>query len=136
MINIFSYKNIKAHILSNGVNPDEYYISILSTGGVNGIPIFENISNVYTMIFDDVTYDCLKTQYPDGNGLRWARAMTEQQADGVAQFVKQIPANATINIHCAWGHSRSKAVAAAIENAITTTGNKLVYKLIKERLHK
>jgi predicted protein tyrosine phosphatase len=136
MINIFSYKNIKAHISLNGVNPDEYYISILSTGGVNGIPIFENISNVCTMIFDDVTYDCLKTQYPDGNGLRWAKAMTERQADSLCKFVKQIPTDVTINIHCAWGHSRSKAIAAAIENATSTTGNKLVYKLIKERLHK
>lgn len=136
MINIFSYKNMKAHILSNGVNPDEYYVSVLSTGGVNGIPIFENVPNVCTLVFDDVEYDCLKTQYPDGNGLRWARAMTALQADSLCKFVKQIPTNTTINIHCAWGHSRSKAVAAAIENATTTTGNKLVYTLIKERLHK
>jgi predicted protein tyrosine phosphatase len=135
MIKVFSYDQMKNYVSSNEIKSDEYYISILSTGGPYGIPIFKQSPNIFTMIFDDVKYNCLKTQYPDGNGLRWARAITEQQADSVARFVNQIPTNATINIHCAWGHSRSKAVAAAIENAIPA-GNKLVYTLIRERLHK
>lgn len=136
MIKIFSYDQMENYISSNGVNPDEYYISILSTGGPYGIPIFKPSLNICTMIFDDVQTDCLKSKYPDGNGLRWAKAMTAEQADDLCEFIRGIPDHSIINVHCAWGHSRSKAIAFAIENKPNTSNNLLVYNLIKERLHR
>ena len=136
MIKIFSYDQMENYISSNGVNPDEYYISILSTGGPYGIPIFNPSLNICTMIFDDVQTDCLKSKYPDGVGLRWAKAMTAEQADDLCEFIRGIPDHSIINVHCAWGHSRSKAIAFAIENKPNTSNNLLVYNLIKERLHR
>ena len=127
---------MKNYISSNGVNPDEYYISILSTGGPYGIPIFKPSPNICTMIFDDVQTDCLKSKYPDGVGLRWAKAMTAAQADDLCEFIRGILDHSIINVHCAWGHSRSKAIAFAIENKPNTSNNLLVYNLIKERLHR
>lgn len=136
MIKIFSYDQMENYISSNGVNSDEYYISILSTGGPYGIPIFKQSPNIFTMIFDDVQTDCLKSKYPDGDGLRWAKAMTAEQADDLCEFIRGIPDHSIINVHCAWGHSRSKAIAFAIENKPNTSNNLLVYNLIKERLHR
>jgi predicted protein tyrosine phosphatase len=88
------------------------------------------------MSFDDVQTDCLKSKYPDGIGLRWAKAMTASQADDLCEFIREIPDHSIINVHCAWGHSRSKAIAFAIENKPNTSNNFLVYNLVKERLHK
>jgi predicted protein tyrosine phosphatase len=136
MIKVFSYDQMKNYISSNGIDSDEYYISILSTGGPYGIPIFKQSPNIFTMSFDDVQADCLKSKYPDGIGLRWAKAMTTSQADDLCEFIRKIPDHLNINVHCAWGHSRSKAIAFAIENKPNTSTNLLVYTLIKERLHK
>jgi predicted protein tyrosine phosphatase len=136
MIKIFSRDEMIDYVMSYGVSPDEYYISILPTGGPKGIPIFENnLPNVITLVFDDVTKDCIKTQYPDGIGLRYAKAMTENQADLLVSFIRKVPNNATINIHCVQGHSRSMGIKRAILNE-EPKGNKHVYSLIKERLHK
>lgn len=136
MIKVFSYDQMENYISSNGVDSDEYYISILSTGGPYGIPIFKQSPNIFTMSFDDVQHDCLKSKYPDGVGLRWAKAMTASQADDLCEFIRKIPDHSIINVHCARGHSRSKAIAFAIENKPNTRYNLLVYNLIKERLHK
>lgn len=138
MIKVFSRDAMIAHIKEVGVSPDEYYISILSTGGPKGVPIFKgSYPNVIALVFDDVTHDCIKTKYPDGVGLRFARAMTESQADRLCEFIKKIPANATINIHCVQGESRSVGIALAIENKdIEILGNRHVHKLVRERLHK
>jgi predicted protein tyrosine phosphatase len=138
MINVFSRDAMINHITLHGVQPDEYYISILSTGGPKGVPIFkEGYPNVITLVFDDVVVDCIKTKYPDGEGLRYARAMTPAQADTLCNFIKTIPNNATINVHCVQGESRSVGVALAIENKqIKTMGNRHVHKLVMERLYK
>lgn len=135
MINVFSRDAMINRIITQGVSSDEYYISILPTGGPNSMPIFDNNSpNVITLVFDDVVNDCIKTQHPHNTNLRYARAMTVHQADELCKFIKQIPSGSIINIHCVWGEKRSLAVAAAINNSYEQ-GNKLVYKLVKERLH-
>jgi len=135
MIKVFSRAAMKDYIMSYGVLPNEYYISILPTGGPKGIPIFECLSaNVITLVFDDVLTDSVKNKWPDGVGFFIAKAMTLEQADELSKFIKQIPNGATINVHCVEGKSRSVAIAAAIENA-PQAGNAHVYNLLKSRLN-
>ena len=135
MIKLFSRSSMIDYVTSYGVLPNEYYISILPTGGPKGIPIFkENYSNVITLVFDDVLTDSIKDKWPDGIGTFTAKAMTLEQADILANFIKEIPAGATINIHCVEGMSRSPAIAAAIENK-PAAGNRYVYELLMERLN-
>jgi predicted protein tyrosine phosphatase len=74
---------------------------------------------------------------PESTNLRFAKAMTTNQADLLCEFVKKIPKDATINVHCVYGESRSMGVALAIENKdIEILGNRYVHKLVRERLHK
>lgn len=132
MINVFS----RDQIIEYGYRINEYYISILPTGGPKGIPIFEDASNVLTLIFDDVEKDCVKSTYPDGNIIRFAKAMTVTQAKQVAAFIKKLPKNYTLNINCVHGVSRSAAMAAAIDNTENPqAGNKLVYDLVKKEMN-
>jgi predicted protein tyrosine phosphatase len=134
MIKIFSRNAMMDYVMSYGVLSDEYYISILPTGGPKSIPIFkESYDNVITLVFDDVLTDSIKDKWPDGVGTFTAKAMTLEQADMLANFIKEIPPGATINIHCVEGMSRSPAIAAAIENK-PAAGNQHVYKLLKEQL--
>jgi predicted protein tyrosine phosphatase len=135
MINVFSRDDMIEHVKTHGVLKDQFYISILSTGGPKGIPIFEDLPNVITEVFDDVEYDCIKTQYPDGTALRFARALTSKQADNIAAFINALPSNYILNIHCVHGASRSVAIAEAIKNKPCSKDvNKRVYKMVKERL--
>jgi predicted protein tyrosine phosphatase len=132
-IKIFSRSEMINRV-SYGVLPNEYYISILPTGGPKGDPIFDQSSNVIILVFDDVEQDLVKDKWPDGIGNFIAKAMTIQQADELCAFIKTIPNDATINIHCVEGKSRSVAVASAIENS-PQKGNAHVYKLLRDRLH-
>lgn len=132
MINVFS----RDEIIEYGYHPNEYYISILPTGGPKSVPIFKKADNVLTLVFDDVNTDCIKTKLPHSYGLRYAKAMTELQADKTAVFIETLPEDYVLNIHCVHGVSRSAAIAAAIENKPNTEfGNSRVYNLIRDRLH-
>lgn len=132
MINVFS----RNEMIEYGYRPNEYYISILPTGGPKGEPIFQPASNVLTLVFDDVEKDCVKSTYPDGNGLRFAKAMSAAQARQVAVFIKKMPKKHILNIHCVHGVSRSAAMAAAINNTENfEAGNKLVYDLVKREIN-
>lgn len=137
MIQVFSRDAMIDYINSYGVLPYVYYISILPTGGPHSVPVFkETYPNVITLIFDDVLEDCIKTP-SDGDDVRFARAMSETQADELCEFIKKIPNNATINIHCVWGKSRSLSIALAIENKeFEPLSNRHVYDLVRKRLHK
>lgn len=136
MIKVYSRKDMIEHINMVGVQKDQYYISILPTGGPHGYPIFKPEDNILTLVFDDVEYDCIKSAFPDSNNLRFARAINEKQVNLLCNFVKKIPSNKLIHIHCVHGVSRSMAVACAIENKPNSLyGNKLVYKLVREQLH-
>jgi len=136
MIKVFSRMSMIDHINLYGVSPNEYYISILPTGGPHSSPIFKGThSNIITLIFDDVLKDCIKPHHTGSIYLRSARAMTEAQADELCRFIKKIPNGAIINIHCVEGKSRSVGIALAIENKkIDLLCNKHVYNLVKERL--
>lgn len=132
MINVFS----RDEIIEYGYRPDEYYISILPTGGPYGDPIFKSSSNILTLVFDDVEQDCVKTKLPHSLELRYAKAMTETQAEEVVSFIERLPEDCTLNIHCVHGVSRSAAMAAAINNSKNTVeGNNLVYNLVRKKLH-
>ena len=135
MINIFSRNDMIEHVNTYGISKEEYYISILPTGGPKGIPIFKiPLFNVITLVFDDVEENIIKDKWPDGIGTFMAQAMKPEQADELCEFIKQIPKDAIINIHCVDGESRSVAIGAAIEHK-PIAGNTLVYKLVSERLH-
>jgi predicted protein tyrosine phosphatase len=134
MINAFSRDQMIDYYLSYGILPDEYYISILPTGGPKGVPILPNGHNIITLVFDDVVENSVKDKWPDGIGTFIAQAMTSQQADELCEFIKKIPSDANINVHCVYGQSRSAAIKAAIANQ-PLIGNPLVYRLVKERLH-
>lgn len=132
MINVFS----RDDIIKYGYRTEEYYISILPTGGPKGAPIFEKADNVLTLVFDDVEEDCIKTKLPHSYGLRYAKAFTIAQAKQVVAFIKTLPDNYVLNIHCVHGVSRSAAMAAAISNTKNTeAGNKLVYDLLKREIN-
>ena len=127
MINVFS----RDQMIAYGMLPNEYYISILPTGGPKGVSIFQNESNVLTLVFDDVQQDSIKDKWPDGIGTFVAKAMTIEQATQLVDFINSIPKNSTINIHCVDGKSRSVAIKAAILGN-KLDGNPWVYKLVKE----
>lgn len=132
MINVFS----RDEMIEYGYCPNEYYISILPTGGPKGEPIFQPAPNVLTLVFDDVEKDCIKTKLPHSYGLRYAIAITESQADQVVAFIDNLPKEYVLNIHCVHGVSRSAAMAAAIENKSNAEhGNIKVYNLIRKKLH-
>lgn len=134
MINVFSRNNMIDYVNTHGVLDNEYYISILPTGGPKGVPIFNTpLPNIITLVFDDVEENIIKDKWPDGVGTFTAQAMTAEQADELCNFIDQIPKGTTINIHCVDGTSRSVAIGAAIERK-PLAGNALVYKLVSERL--
>jgi predicted protein tyrosine phosphatase len=134
MINVFSRNDMIDYVSTHGILKDEFYISILPTGGPKGVPIFDVLlPNIITLVFDDVEENIVKDKWPDGIGTFIAQAMTTKQADELCNFIRRIPKDATINIHCVDGTSRSVAIGAAIKHK-PTAGNALVYKLVSERL--
>lgn len=112
-------------------HPDQYYISILPTGGPDGGRIVEENSKSITLVFDDVLEDGPKSLHPIAEGFFDAKAFTKEQAISLVEFIKNIPKNNVINIHCVQGRSRSIAVAKFILEQYSS-GNSLVYQLLKE----
>lgn len=111
--------------------PDQYYISILPTGGPDGGNILEENANGITLVFDDVLEDCLKSMYPIADEYFEAKAFTNSQARQLVRFIKSIPENSIINIHCVEGRSRSVAIAKFILEQYSY-GNQLVYRLLND----
>lgn len=140
MINIAVYSRIEflSYLEINNINDstveqvDEYFISILPTGGPKGERIFKrDHHNTITLIFDDVLQDELKNKYPDGEGFFTAKAFTIEQAITLNRFIKTIDIHKKINIHCVAGRSRSTAVARYIIESKTRM-NATVYQLLKD----
>lgn len=96
-------------------NSSEYYVCINSSGGQDSVPILQhNTSNILNVWFDDVEQDIFKW----GDGVQhWvdAKAITFSQANNILQFIKTIPNDATVNVQCSAGVSRSGAVAKFLE---------------------
>jgi len=112
-------------------HPNQYYISILPTGGPDGGRILEDSPKSLTLIFDDVLVDGPKSLHPIAEGFFEAKAFTKEQAKSLVEFIKSIPKNNIINIHCVQGRNRSIAVAKFILEQYSS-GNSLVYNLLKE----
>lgn len=112
-------------------HPDQYYISILPSGGPDSGIILGNSSTGITLVFDDVLEDCLKSLHPIAEGHFKARAFTNEQAKQLVTFINSIPPNNIINIHCVEGRNRSIAVAKFILEQYSN-GNSLVYKLLHD----
>ena len=140
MINIAIYNRnefieyLNKNQLSDNTVPyiDEYFISILPTGGPKGVRIFEeDHSNVITLVFDDVLIDELKDKHPDGEGFFTAKAFTTEQAILLNKFIDSIDITKKINIHCVEGKSRSTSIARYILETKTYM-NSTVYNQLKE----
>ena len=108
MINISIYSRVEfiSYLTTNNINDDtvestdEYFISILPTGGPKGVKVFDrDHPNVITLIFDDVLQDELKDKYPDGVGYFTARAFTIGQAKVLKEFIYSMDIDKKINIH-------------------------------------
>lgn len=127
-INVLSRKEMLEYYKDH---PDQYYISILPTGGPDGGRILEDSPRSITLVFDDVLQDGPKSLHPIAEGYFDARAFTKEQAVELVKFIKSIPEGEQINIHCVQGRSRSIAVAKFILEQYST-GNSLVYNLLKE----
>lgn len=110
---------------------DQYYISILPTGGPDSNRILEDGPKSLTIIFDDVLEDGPKSLHPIDEGFFEAKAFTSSQARDLVKFIKTIPESSTINIHCVQGRSRSIAIAKFILERYSS-GNSRVYNLLKE----
>ena len=97
---------------------DEYFICIDSSGGPESTPYFKKQhTNVIHEAFDDVKED-MKKWGPDIQAYFYGIAITEQQASNLAQFIRKIPADSTINIHCIKGRYRSHAIRDFIKEVI------------------
>lgn len=113
---------------------DQYYISILPTGGPDGGKIVDDGPNTITLVFDDVLEDGPKSLHPIAEGFFDAKAITKEQALELRRFIETIPENTVVNIHCVQGRSRSIAVAKFLLERYNE-GNSLVYRLLKENDH-
>lgn len=115
---------------TNVSNLAEYFICIDPTGGLHACRyFFRDHTNVIRLEFDDCVEDTVKW----GEDIQEhydAKAMTQAQAEILIEFIKQIPADSTINIYCTKGKSRSVAVESFINN--TENGNPHVLKLLRE----
>lgn len=108
----------------------EYFICIDSTGGPSCQQYFlQEHPNVIRLIFDDCEKDEVKWG-ADINGYYNAKAMITEQASLLVNFIKTIPDDSIVNIHCTKGKSRSVAVDAFINNQ--TSGNAHVLNLLRQ----
>jgi predicted protein tyrosine phosphatase len=94
---------------------EEFFISILSSGGPMAEPVFSQLhSNVLTIQFDDVDADISKWGQDVGHMVE-AKVITESHALTLIKFIDSIPSFARINIHCVYGISRTGALAKFLE---------------------
>ena len=94
---------------------EEFFISIISSGGPMAEPVFFQMhNNVLTIQFDDVDADVRKWGR-DMQDYVEAKTITEEQASILVKFIDNIPNFARVNIHCVYGISRTGAVAKFLE---------------------
>jgi predicted protein tyrosine phosphatase len=107
IVNVFSRKTFDKSLY----NTSEYFICINSTGGDDSISLLSiQTHNVNNLWFDDVEQDETKWGEEVGHWVH-ARAISYSQADNLYSFLKKIPEEATVNIYCSKGVSRSGAVS-------------------------
>ena len=94
---------------------NEYFISILPSGGPKSIPVFsQQHYNALTIQFDDVEEDSRKWG-GDVQMFIEAKAITDYQATILLKFIDTIPESARVNIHCVYGVSRTGSVAKFLQ---------------------
>jgi predicted protein tyrosine phosphatase len=114
-----------------GFVTDSFFISILSSRAVPAsnfhLPVFKgNHQNVLTLTFDDVIGDNNQAVYLTGDPdkptmIQTGRAITEDQAEELVNFIEKHKHKKVAFVHCAAGISRSGAVGAFISDL---AGNK------------
>lgn len=143
-MNVYAYN--RTDFINLGVNDDnientkDYYVSILSSGGPKGVPIFNRPhDNLFTIRFDDVL-ESGKMWGKDINGYYDAVAITIEQAKLLHGFLSSIPESSNVHVHCVYGKSRTGAVAkylkeyrlATVYNIELDHVNQRVYSLLEE----
>jgi predicted protein tyrosine phosphatase len=94
---------------------EEFFISIISSGGPMSVPVFlQDHTNVLTIQFDDVDADIRKWGR-DIQDYVEAKTITESQASILVRFMDFIPNYSRVNIHCVYGISRTGAVAKFLQ---------------------
>ena len=90
---------------------NEFFICVEPSGGPDSNDYFvQSHSNVVSVIFDDVSEDRKKW---GADVQKWfeAKAMTENHAIILINFIKTIKPDSHVHIYCTKGFSRSKSVA-------------------------
>lgn len=143
-MNVYAYN--RTDFINLGVNDDnientkDYYVSILSSGGPKGVPIFNRPhDNLFMIRFDDVL-ESGKMWGKDINGYYDAVAITIEQAKLLHGFLSNIPESGNVHVHCVYGKSRTGAVAkylqeyrlATVYNIELDHVNQRVYSLLEE----
>jgi hypothetical protein len=93
----------------DGLN--EFFICVEPSGGPDSVDYFlKPHSNVVSVQFDDVSEDSKKWG-PDVQAWFEAKAMTENHAKILIDFIKSINSDSQVHVYCTKGLSRSKSVA-------------------------
>lgn len=121
-IKVLSRAQFKKFLIENDISDytisdhkNLYLISINDTYGDNKIRIFNTEhNNLLLLHFDDCDKDEEYIDLTDISQKIYVKAMTEEQAELIYQFVSKIPTDADVIVHCTMGQSRSGAVGAFI----------------------
>lgn len=110
--------------------PDDYFICVNATGFVDSIPHFkQSHPNVLNCYFDDTDRDTIK--HDDDFDISYeAKALTENQAKEIKNFISSIPPNARLHVYCTKGKSRSPAIAKFAGKTDIERYNTHVYNLL------
>lgn len=124
IVNVFSKKEFTTFMHLREINDktvldsNEYFLCIDSTGGPHSIPFFNKTHpNVLQMHFDDV-FDDRTNWGEDIQDYYTAKAPTQSDILEMYYFIKGVPSEATINIYCTKGQSRSKAVGDFLKGTV------------------
>ena len=137
-MNVTTYSKIDFLALEKPNTANEYYISILPTGGPYCEPIFlEDTNNIITMVFDETDNNSIIKYDPDIGDYHFVRCFTREQAIKMHEFLDKISNDSNVHIHCVFGYSRSTAIAkylvdykGASSPSVLTGHNHTVYELL------
>lgn len=132
-INVYSKEQFEnANFYDDNVDnfPNDYFICINATGYVHSVPHFKkDHPRVLNCYFDDTESDVTKFDNIFNVSFE-AKALTEEQAIIIKNFINKVPQGSTLHIYCPKGKSRSTAVAKFAGKEDIVTYNQHVYKLL------
>lgn len=134
---LYTYSKIQFRnfLFENNINDtnvsefvDDYFLSILPTGGPKSTPLFKNnYNNVLTLYFDDVDQDGFKDGRPDVDMIVPIKVITNTQIKSIIEFVTKIPTSSNLHIHCVEGISRTGAIKKFVEDIFNLEKTEILY---------